>query len=352
MTIGQRHTLMVGRHGRIVPQPDGYLAVAMQSNGLAAAHGFDRKWRPTGYREQLTDDTVIEQDHDVAVEANSWVRAYESTRGTERRVTVRRRGLQGDILAQSPPIVTDEDELPLDLHVMASDGHIYLGTEYRQEPERWVAEDGAVEQNLPPDRGVARGVRLRVLNADLELVRQVDLPAQITGAQVPHQPWGMGSCSLRVDGELYVFSAAPVGDTTRFCEGESAGNRQIFALRYSELFEQTASYGPLAAAGQDSYWPTGCVYHRGHFFVSHTTRRPEDGPVMGPPTMDDGHIGVAMLTPELELLEWIRVSETEGVELGSGAGAQRSSLFADGEHLWVSYDQARQVHLVQLRLSL
>jgi hypothetical protein len=352
MTIRERHTLMVGRHGRLVPQPDGFLAVAMQSNGLAAADGFDRKWRPTGYSAQLTDDTVIEQDHDVAVEVNSWVRAYESTRGTERRVTVRRRGPQGDILAQSPRFVAEEDELPLDLHVMVSDGLTYLATEYRREPERWVAPDGALEQNLPPDERVARGVRLRVLSPDLGLLRQVDLAAQVAGAQVPHQPWGMGSCSLRVDGSLYLFTAAPVGDSLSFAEGESAGTRQIFALRYSDALTQTASNGPLTPPGQDSYWPTGCVYHRDHFFISHTMRERQDGPVMGPPALDDGHVAVAMLSRDLELREWLVVSETAGLDFGSGEGAQRSAILADGDQLWVSYDQGGQIHLAQLLLEL
>jgi hypothetical protein len=352
MSIGQRQVLMQGRHGRLVKRPGGFLAVAMQRNGLAAAQGFDEAWEPDGLTVQLTDATTVEQDHDAAGEGGSWVRAYEFTRSGERGVIVRRRGLDGSLLASSPKIVTTAEEIPVDLELMASEGLTYLATEYRQDPERWEATGSNTEQNMPPDRETARGVRLRVLDEQLELIRQADLPATIEGAAVPAQPWGMGSCLLRAEGSLWVFSAAAIGDEETFAEGESAGTRQIFALRYDDALEQIASFGPLTVPGQDSYWPTGCAYHRGHFFVSHTFRRPADGPVMGSPSMDDGHVGIAMLDRDLGLLQWLVVSETEQAEIGSGAGAQRSSILPDGDRLWLSYDQGGQVYTVELLLVL
>ncbi len=351
MTRGDRHTIMQGRHGRLTQHPGGFNVLAIQEPLGALSIGHDFYWRTDGFERRLTAEGVTEQDHDLDSHEGTLVRAVEIIEEEKRYTTLRKRDRHYTILAESERFGGGDDEMSLDLHVMLDEGKTYVGTEYREDGAKWIADEKAKETNLPHNETVRRGMRLRIFDEELKLLREKDLLAELAGAQVPHQYWGMGGCVLRHEGYLNVFAVAPVGDFESFSRGESRGTRHVFVLRYTDALEQVATFGPLSEPKLDAYWTTGCAYHRGRYFISYTYRRPEDGPVLGDPTWDDGHVGIDMYDDDFNLLQSLMVSSTSQVEMGDGKGAHRSSIFPDGDQIWVVYDQDGTVYVAQVKLS-
>ena len=63
--------------------------------------------------------------------------------------------------------------------------------------------------------------------------------------------------------------------------------------------------------------------------------------------MDTGDVYLAILTTELELVEWIQLTEF----VPSAGGGMRPWLAFDGNMIWVSYDRANKVELVALYID-
>ncbi len=352
MSLGDRHHIMRGRHGRLTQHPGGFNVVAIQEPLGALSLGHNDRWEQDGFQRRLTAEGITEQDHDLDSHEGTLVRAVEIVvEGDTRYTQLRKRNRHYDILAESETFGGGEDEMSLDLHVMLHEGKTYVGTEFREDGGNWVADEKARETNLPPSDTVKRGMRLRIFDEELKLLHKQDLVAKLDGAQVPHQYWGMGGCLLWHRDRLHVFGVAPVGDFESFDRGESRGTRHVFVLQYDQQFQQVASHGPLSEPKLDAYWTTGCTYHRGRYFISYTYRRPKDGPVLGDPTWDDGHVGIDMYDDDFNLLQSLMVSDTDTVKMGDGEGAHRSSVFPDGDQIWVVYDQDGEIYVAQVKLA-
>ncbi len=139
-----------------------------------------------------------------------------------------------------------------------------------------------------------------------------------------------------------LFAASAIGDTTHFSDGESAGARQIFALRFDANLDFVDAFGPLTNTTNDNYWSTGAVFDDGYYFVAHTYRRPEDGSV---PMRDSGGVETDAANVQLEVynacfdpVASLAITAYTPEEIDLGGGAHRAGLLAVDDRLYVTYD--------------
>jgi len=343
MEPGQRMSLGDGTFGRAYPRDDRlYVGRSLGSDGYWIAE-YDLDWNPTGTDINISPSELMEGDHALQVDDNH-VYHVAALQGDDTILgQLRKHDAQLDLVSQADLERTSDDEFIMDQSVAVYQGQIFVGTEHREDAASW-------EVNIPPDEQVRRGLHLRVFDDQLELQREFDLEAEIEAAWVPHQYWGMGTSQLWAHQTYHLFTQAPIGDTSSFDQGESAGARQIFALLFDEDFGFVEALGPLSDSSYDNYWCTGSQYAGQRFFVSHTFRRPEDGPVQGPPTPDQGHIALSMYDEDFQLLQRLEITNISSDDIGAGLGAHRSSLVVADDVVYVSFDMQGQVWLQEVLL--
>lgn len=99
---------------------------------------------------------------------------------------------------------------------------------------------------------------------------------------------------------------------------------------------------PPISAEIINYWSTSMV-RIGEYVVLVSMGRDSQEPW----PMDTGDVYLAILTTELDLVEWIQLTEF----VPSDGGGMRPWLAFDGHKLWVSYDRANKVELISLYID-
>ncbi len=247
------------------------------------------------------------------------------------RAVLRKFDADFDLLA-SVDFALDQDERFLDESITVDQGRVHLVSEHREAGETWV-------DNQPPSDEHLRGLHVRVFDTDLGAIEEHDLTAQLPGASPENQFWGLGSSQIWTEDGYLVFAQQSVGDEVTWPEGESRGGRAVFALLFDQDGLPMRTWGPLSPAGQDAYWPTGSLAQDGFLYVSYTFRRPEDGPVNGPPDPDQGNLALLVLDRDLQPVDRLVLTDLSSEQLAAHGGAHRSHLEAFEGGLWVSYDQ-------------
>ncbi len=294
---------------------------------------YDSDWKPTGVEVNLTPSGEKQVDQDIALGPDGF---YHFAMLDGARGIVRKFDWELLPVAESPVFRAVDQERILDQNIAVLDGLVYAGSEFRDATRRWG--DGP-QQNLPPTPDAARGVRVRVLDADLKLLETRDLSARIDAAAAPVQHWGLGASQLLVDGVHCVFAVSPVGNVEHFRDGESIGARQVFLLRFDPRGLFLESVGPLTDTDYDNFWCTGSWHEDGRYYVSYTCLSPEDGPVLGPDGggSDQGNIRLGIYDESLEEIETIEITNYSSKDVEHG-GAHRSDVLKVGDRLYVSYD--------------
>lgn len=341
LELGELHDLGAGIHAYTVPcDPDWCVLYGLGDQYYVA--GYDADWTPTGFEATLTPDGIMEGDHAVAWEGEH-VYHYPTLQssGVVRGHDVETFELEG----KSEEFEVAGGESLSDPCLATEADRVLAGTELRGDSDLWGSS------NIAPNDEVDRGLRLRVFDsADLAQVEEVDLLAEIDGAEVPHQYWGKGTSILPVEDELHLVVHTSVGNTEAFDSGESAGARQVFVLRFDESYGFLGSHGPLTDEQNDNYWSTGAACADGRLLVSHTFRTPEDGPVVGPPEPDGGNIRLALYDETFALLDERILTDVTPEDIERHEGAHRSHLLLDGDRLIVTWDQEGRIYVQEVTL--
>ena len=310
-----------------------FVAVAQRSGYRVEV--YDSEWKATGQKADLTPTGERQVDQDLALGPDG---LYQFAMLEGGKGVVRKFDWDLRVVAESPVFRAENGERILDQNIAVLEGRVYAGSEFRDVTRRWG--DGP-QQNLPPDAEAARGVRVRVLDADLALIESRDLAARVEAAAAPTQHWGLGASQLLVDGVHCVFAASPVGNVEHFKEGESIGARQVFLLRFDGKGAFLDASGPLTDTDCDNFWCTGSWHEDGRYYVSYTCLGPEDGPVLGPEGggSDQGNIRLGVYDESLQEIETIEITNYSAKDVARG-GAHRSDVLRVGDRLYVSYDSS------------
>lgn len=343
LTPGDRVRIGSGSFGRVVAGEEGFHVGLVQPNNEHRLLGFDLHWQPTGFEQQLSG--VAPREPDLALERGEGGTYYARlTREEGNGIELCRFDEGWQKLASTGHLPAEADERALDPSLLVGADRVWLGSEYRQDAASW-------EGNIAPSEDLERGLLLRELSPELELLDTHRLTAAIPGAAPAGQFWGLGTSQLRDDQAHWVIAAAATGDTEQFPAGESAGTRRIFALEYDLDLGFVQAHGPLTPADQDAYWCTGVWQHDGLTFVSYTFRSPTDGGVMGPPTPDQGNIGLMVLGETFEVLLRTEITAHDSATIADNGGAHRSSVTGQDDTLWVSWDDGEGVWVQELVLG-
>jgi hypothetical protein len=343
LTVGTRVNLGSGAFARVLPRSDGIAFGRVAPSGEHLLQAYDPDWQPTG--EEIELSAPGPREPDLALEeGDAGVFHARLTREEGNGVEIRSYDDAWAKLASTDHLPAEPDKRALDPSLLVSSDRIWLGSEYRQDAASW-------EGNIAPSDTHERGLLLRELTPELELIDTHRLTATIPGAEPSGQFWGLGGSQLRDERGHWVFAAAATGDTDQFPAGESAGTRSIFALEYDLDLAFVQAHGPLTPADQDAYWCTGAWQHAGLTFVSYTFRQPEDGGVMGPPTPDQGNIGLMVLDEALEVLLRSEITDHSSDTIADNGGAHRSSVVGREDSLWVSWDDGGGVWVQELLLG-
>jgi len=338
LTLLEDHTVALGAFGRVLPRSDGFDLGLVTVDNEHHLLSFDEAWQPTGGDLRLSEQGPREPDMTLSQGEQGLFHSRLTKDDTGPGIELRTLDPEATVVATSGHLLQHDDERALDATVLVTADRAWLGTEYRQDGEHW-------QDNIAPQPELERGLLIRELSLELDLLATHRLTATIPSATPDGQFWGLGAAQLRDDRAHWVFAAAASGGDDYFDAGESAGARRIWALEYDLDLQFVQAHGPLTPENQDSYWCTGVVRVGDLLLISYTFRRPADGPVMGPPTPDGGNIGLLLATGEFEVLEHLELSDHTSDDLAEGKGAHRSSIRAQEETFWVSWDDREGIHV-------
>jgi len=306
---------------------------------------FDQAWRPTGFEKRLTPEGETDIDQDIAFDGEYVFEfAMQSRSGR-----IRKFDKSFNLVKQTPVFHAGENEVILDQNIECYGGRVYAGSEYRENNalwRYWQRQGGT--QNIPPNTEVARATHVRVFDTDLNLLDEKDLLADISGAAVPNQYWGIGASQFHADGYHCVAAVSAIGNTRYFDRGESIGARQLFILRFNEHLNFVDSKGPLSDTSTSNSWCTGSLYEDGRYYIVYCSRRPGEGHQYGPAGPPPGtRLGGLSGMGHVMLGIFDRnFNELETVLLTTAAG-NRPQLLKVGRKLYVTYDTTRGEALIQ-----
>ena len=343
LALLDRFTPASGSFGRVLLREPGFLLGLVNHGGEHMVLGFDQDWQTTGVEQVLSEHGPREPDMELADTGHGLFHARLTKADGSEGLELRRLDAELAVQATTGHLAAHSDERALDVSLLVHDDRVWLGSEYREDGERWSG-------NIPPEPELERGLLLRELSLDLELLATHRLTATIPDASPQGQFWGLGAAQLRDHDAHWVFAAAASGATEYFDQGESAGTRRIWALEYDLDLELRAVHGPLTPPDQDAYWCTGAERYDDLLLLSYTFRRPEDGPVMGPPQSDRGNIGLVLADEEHGVLQRLELTDHDSETIAQGYGAHRSSITLSGERAWVSWDDSGAILVQELAL--
>ncbi len=288
---------------------------------------LDANLFPDGVEKDLTPKGSRDVDHDLTV-SGDYVYHYAMKSGGAGQV--RKYDKDFNVVAQTEIIRAGGTDLILDQNIAVLDGKVYAAGEYRERGP-WRSTDQG-EQNIPPDPKQARGVYLRVFDLDLRPLGDKKLVADIPGAAVRNQFWGLGTSQLRADGYHCLVVHTPVGNVARFPRGESIGARQIFVLRYDSDFRFVDAHGPLSDTDRDNFWCTGSWFEDGRYYIVYASVA--GGYIPGP-----GEESTGKIVDNLRLGIFDETfREIETVDLTRlGEGGMLPDILKVGKRLYVTY---------------
>ncbi len=343
LVLGALHSPSPGSTGHVFPRDDGFLLGAVAKENAHTLQDFDDSWQSRGEPFTLSEPGPREPDMKLV---ESRTRLFHVRLDTDDRgpgLRVQRRDDQLEVEATSSMLAEGDDERSLDPSLLVSEDRVWVGTEFREDAESW-------DDNIPPDPELERGLLLRELSLDLELLATHHLTAELPEADPADRFWGLGTAQLRDRDGHWVLVAAPTGDAEHFDQGESEGTRRLFALEYDHDLVFREAHGPLTPEGIDAYWCTGLQRVGEHTLLSYTFRRPEDGPVLGPPSSDYGNIALLLLDADHQVVERLELSDHSSLDIAKGLGAHRSNITVEGDQAWVSWDDPESIRVQEIEL--
>ncbi|MBI4612229.1 MAG: exo-alpha-sialidase [Planctomycetes bacterium] len=326
--VGPGRTISIGQGGfpRLVKVAGRFYGFFSDRDAYYAVE-FDSGWKKIGRARRITPAGDREVDHAITA-SGDFIYHYAMHGGGAGRVLKFDAGLA--LVAATDVFGAGQTDMILDQNIAVLDGKVYAGGEYR-EGGPWQAA-GSGEQNIPPDPKVKRGMHLRVFDLDLAPLEERDLVAEIPGAAIPHQFWGLGASQVLAGDYHSLVVHSPVGNVARFDRGESLGARQIFVLRYDRDFRFVDAKGPLSDTDRDNSWCTGAVYEDGRFYAAYISV--SEGCIPGPGEKGSGevvqNVRLGIFDENFEELETIDVTPT-------GEGGGWPGLLKDGNRLYVTY---------------
>ncbi len=344
LVMGEAWNPVDGSFGRVLVRDEGFLLGFVSMGNEHLLRGYDESWQSTGELHTLAEPGDRQPDMILVDGLGGMLHGLLGKDGDGPGTTLRLLDDANSEIASSGNLLETDEERSLDPSLAVSGERAWLGTEYRQDGAGW-------EDNIAPSAELERGLLLRELDADLAVEATHTLTATIPGAEPPGQFWGLGTAQLRDADRHWVFAAAASGATEHFAEGESAGTRRIWALEYDNDLTFIAAHGPLTPEDEDSYWCTAVARMGEHTLLAHTFRRPEDGPVLGPPAPDSGHIALLLLDADFAVLDRVEVTAYRSDDIAAGMGGHRAGLAVEGERAWLSWDGPAEVWVQELSLG-
>jgi hypothetical protein len=344
LVLGDRVELGSGSFARVLVREGGFELASVDFTREHWLRGFDATWQPDGRELLLAEPGPREPD--LALTDSPWGLVHARLIEDEDGPGMELQRLDGDwkVRAWSGPLSQGIDERALDPSLLVADERVWLGSEYREDGERW-------QDNLAPDEEIERGLLVRELSLELEPLATHVLTGSIPGAMPERQFWGLGAAQLRDESAHWVFAAASGGADEHFDQGESAGARRLWALEFDHDLELVQAHGPLTSPDRDSYWCTGAARVEGYTLLAHTERQPQDGPVLGPPHPDGGNIALLLMDEEMRVVEQLSITEHSSEEIAQGKGAHRAGLVVEGRRIWLSWDGPGSLWVQELELK-
>ncbi|MBI2901901.1 MAG: exo-alpha-sialidase [Planctomycetes bacterium] len=326
VTIGR--LAKVGRGGFPRPLWVGgrlFVFLSVQDRAWVVRLGDDLK--PDGFEKQLKPEGARWVDHDLTSDGD-FVYHYAMLPGGAGQV--RKYDKDFNVVAETESFRASGTEMVLDQNIRVIGGKVYAGGEYREKGP-WRG-GGSGEQNIPPDAKQARGMHLRIFDLDLRPLGERDLTAQIEGAAVRNQFWGLGAAQLAADGYHCLVVHAPVGNVAKFPRGESVGARGIFVLRYDDQFRFVDSKGPLSDTDRDNFWCTGTWHDgkRAYIAYASATRGCVPGPGEEPSEKVETNMRLGIFDEDCAEIETIDLTRT-------GEGGMWPGMLKVGDRLYVTY---------------
>ena len=211
---------------------------------------------------------------------------------------------------------------------------------------RWLMVSTAMDKGKrkqPPSR---KKKSLRIFDLDLKPIEERDLVADIPGAAVRNQFWGLGTSQVKAGEYHGLLVHTPVGNMAKFSRGESIGARQIFLLRYDDDLNFVDAKGPLSETNRDNFWCTGSVWSDGRLYVVYTSLA--RGYCPGPGEKSQGprssNLRLGIFDENFEEIETVEITQP-------GRGGSWPGLFQDGNRLYVSYSGGGRSHVRELILD-
>lgn len=311
---------------------------------------YDKNWQFTGFKKILTpEDKRRPGDIDIAFDGECFYLSHG-------RYVFK---FDAEInLITTTEFDRDKNDRFTDQNIEVIDGKVILGSEYRENNTLWNSQPKALK-NMPPNSEVARASLIRIFDTNLTLLDKINLIANVEGAEVPHQYWGMGTSQIQVDGYYCPVVHAPIGNYEYFDQGESKGTRQVFILRFDEEFNFVDSKGPLTDLNNDNYWSEGSVYEDGKYYISYTYRIPGQGSVLGPRIpepngtieADRGNIRLSIYDEDLNELTMVDITDINVKQSGVTGAAHRPHILKVGNTLYVTYDYNREGWMQEIILK-
>ncbi len=324
--FGKKIRLDGGLFPRMVRLGDAFYAFTARKDGFHV-RGYDGDWNPTDFKKNLTPKGSRDIDHDLTASGDF---VYHFAMLPSGAGQVRKFDKSFNLVAQTPVFRVGPTDMVLDQNIAVVDGKVYAAGEYR-EGGPWRPMSGGV-QNIPPDAKVARGVHLRIFDLDLKPLGEKDLTANIPGAAVANQFWGLGTSQLRAGGYHCLVVHTPVGNVAKFGKGESIGARQIFLLRYDDQFKFVDAKGPLSDTDCDNSWCTGSAYEDGRYYVAYASVSkgyiPGPGEEASDPAVQNIRLGI--FDEKFEEIETVDVTKP-------GDGGHLPDVLKVGDRVYVSY---------------
>ena len=130
-------------------------------------------------------------------------------------------------------------------------------------------------------------------------------------------------------------------DGMMYAIGRDARPELSVAIYDSNLDLQDQLLVPPISEEIVNYWSSSVLAVEDYFLLLSMGRNPADGW-----PLDTGNVYLAILTQEMELLEWVQLTDFEP----SSGGGMRPWMERHRDQLWVSYDRNNTIELVSIQL--
>ncbi|MEI7730626.1 MAG: sialidase family protein [Verrucomicrobiota bacterium] len=288
---------------------------------------LDGELKPDGFEKQLKPPETRWVDHDLTA-AGDFVYHYAMLPGGAGQV--RKYDKDFNLVAETEVFHTSGTDMILDQNIEVIQGKVYAAGEYRENGPWRSPRSG--EQNIPPDPKQARGIHLRIFDLNLKPIGEENLTADIPGAAVRNQFWGLGTSQFEAGGYHCLAVHTPIGNVAKFALGESVGARQIFVLRYDAKLRFVDAKGPLSDTDRDNFWCTGSCTdgERTYIVYASVTRGYIPGPGEQAESRAEANVRLGIFDENFEEIETIDLTKR-------GDGGMWPDVLKVGNRLYAAY---------------